>query len=148
LRAAAGVFIIALWSTAAVAAVTVTPASPTTSDPIIIRVENSFNSDANVTSASITQTGNAFIIQQNVTANCLSANAPVLVSQFAVSPLAPGTYSVTAHINVTNGCTQLATPQVTQFTVAAPVPVLDSPMLLLLAAVLGVAAVVSIKTPS
>ncbi|HYM59994.1 MAG TPA: hypothetical protein VEZ11_03770, partial [Thermoanaerobaculia bacterium] len=85
--------------------IVVTPQSPTSNNTITIRVENVFGAVGNVTSDSITQSGNTFVIQQNIAIVCAPIppppSLPFIGSQFQVGPLTPGAYSVNATINVT-----------------------------------------------
>jgi hypothetical protein len=145
LKRAAGILILASWSSTAAAVVTISPANPSTSDLITIRVENRYNSEASVTSASINQTGNSFTIEQNVLLSCLLPNSPTLVSEFEVGPLNPGTYAVTAHINMNAQCTIVTSPQTVTFVVVESIPTLNSYLLIMLAGVFGVVAVLSMK---
>jgi hypothetical protein len=146
LRAVILLLTIALCSTTATGAVTILPVSATTSDKVTIRVENKFRSEASVTSASISQSGNTFLIQQNVHVNCPLPNTPVVTSEFEVGPLSAGMYSVTAHINVDGpACTPLESPQMAEFVVAEPIPIAGMRGLLILAATLAVIAVLTLK---
>ncbi|HYM59993.1 MAG TPA: hypothetical protein VEZ11_03765 [Thermoanaerobaculia bacterium] len=120
------------------------PSFPTSNDTITIRVESSFEADGHVTSASIQQVGNTFVIEQNVEVVCgpitPPPSFPLIVSQFQVGPLTPGAYNVTAHINVTPCFVPFT--QTAAFAVTPPLntPTLDRPGLLLLGAALAVSA--------
>ncbi|HUP49731.1 MAG TPA: TetR/AcrR family transcriptional regulator, partial [Thermoanaerobaculia bacterium] len=142
------VFFIALFSSSAVmGAITVTPASPSSTDIVTIRVQNTFGAEARATSTSITQVGNTFVIEQNVEIACMLPSNPVVASQFEIGPLAPGAYDVTANIIFTGipplPCSPPPITQTTAFTVApsAVIPALSVSGLLLLGAALAVTAV-------
>jgi hypothetical protein len=94
-------------------------------------VENTFGSEAQVTSASITQVGNTFVVEQNVLIACALPSNPVVASQFQVGPLAPGLYSVTANITFTGvDCSPPPITQTAEFAVEAipGVPTLRRPL--------------------
>jgi hypothetical protein len=133
----------------ALADVTVVPANATYTDPVRIRVANTFGSEAGVVSESISRNGNAFAVQQQVHLICALASNPVVESQFDVGVLPPGTYTVTATLTFTGsppntGCSRPPLTQTTSFIVAPPVPALENWTLLLLAAVLAASAVVAL----
>ena len=145
------VLLLAVFSTsAAFGDIVVTPPSPTSSDTITILVQNIFGAVGQVTSASITQVGNTFVIQQNIEMLCgpppPPPSIPGVASQFQVGPLAPGAYNVTATINVTT-CSQTPFTQTAAFAVTPPLntPALDGPGLLLLGAALAVSALAALS---
>lgn len=133
------------FSTSAFGAITISPGSPTMGGTITIRVENSFGAEARATSATITQSGNTFTIQQNVEISCILPSNPVVSSQFQVGPLPPGTYDVTANIIFTGlppmPCSPAPVTQTASFRVTpgANIPTISPIGLLLLGA--GLAAV-------
>lgn len=144
------VVLAAAWCATAFGAVTVTPATPTSINTVTLRVENTFGAQANVTSASITQIGNAFIINQSVVIACALPSNPPVVSQFQVGPLAAGSYTVTAHITFTNvlpgpTCGAPIT-QTVSFDVhpAAEVPALGETALVMLGVLLAASGVVAL----
>lgn len=151
-RCAPAVFALGLfWPAVASAAVRITPATPTTGDRVTIRVENSFGSEARATSASITQTGNTFVIQQNVELACLLPSSPIVASEFQVGPLPPGTYIVAANIVFTSvdpiPCTRPPVAQAASFTVTpgADIPAISPIGLLLLGVVFAAASFVALR---
>lgn len=138
------------WCFPATAAITVVPLSPSSTDVITIRVENTFGAEATAASASISQVGNTFVIQQNVSIDCLLPSNPTVASQFAVGPLPPGSYTVTANISFTGvGPLPCSPPPITQaaaFIVSASaVPALDSVALLILGVSLAAVAMASLR---
>jgi hypothetical protein len=143
---------VALFSTnSARAAVIVTPATPTAADSVTIRLQNSFGSEARATSATITQSGNAFTIEQNVELACLLPSSPIVASEFQVGPLAPGSYSVTANITFTSvdpiPCIRAPITQTGSFSVApsAAIPTLRTLGLVLLGFVLAGTALLMLR---
>jgi hypothetical protein len=140
-----------LSSSEAFGAVIVTPASPNATDTITIRVENTFGAEARASSASITQPGNTFVIQQNVDIACSLPSNPVVVSEFQIGPLATGAYTVTANITFTgSGPLPCSPPPITQtaiFTVtsAAAIPAVDGYGLFFLATALAVSATATLS---
>lgn len=152
LRCAPVVFALGFfWPAVASAAVVITPATPTTGDRVTIRLENSFGSEARATSASITQTGNSFVIQQNVELACLLPSSPVVASEFQAGPLPPGTYSVSANLAFTSvdpiPCIRPPVTQTASFTVTpgADIPSISPVGLLLLGAVLAAVAFIALR---
>lgn len=138
-------FLALLSSSTAFGYVVITPPSPHSVDKITILVENAVGTGGNVTSASIIQVGNTFVIQQNISVVACSPippppNIPVIGSQFQVGPLAPGAYNVTATTNIAPCSGSI--PQKAAFAVTAPgdTPALDALGLLVLAAALAVSA--------
>jgi hypothetical protein len=145
-------FLFALIANSAFAAVLVTPQSPSSSDPVKIRVENTFGAEAHATSASIIRTGNNFLIQQNVAIGCTLPSNPVVASEFELGALSPGDYTVTANISFTDmspvpPCGRPPISQTAAFTVtpAAAIPALNGGGLILLAAFLGISALAAVK---
>ena len=137
---------------AIVAVITVAPPAPTSADPVTIRLANSFGAEASVRSASISRTGNTFLIQQDVLFGCFIPSDPEVRSQFAVGTLAPGTYEIIATITFTPGIPGCEVPPITQtatFAVAdhIAVPAFSEAMLWVLTAALVVAAVLSLHVP-
>ena len=127
------------------AAVNVSPATPTSRDVITIRLENTFGAESHATSASITQVGNSFNIQQNAEIACSLPSNPLVTSQFQVGPLPPGNYDISATINFTGigpvPCSAAPITQTSAFAVTAVVPTLELPLLMLLAiAIVAIAA--------
>ena len=139
------------FSTAAFGAIAISPASPTTGDTITIRLENTFGAEARATSATITQSGNSFTIQQNVEISCTLPSNPVVASQFQVGPLPPGTYNVTANIIFTGlppmPCSPAPVTQNTSFSVTpgSNIPAMGPLGLLLLGAVLAAVALLMLR---
>jgi hypothetical protein len=124
----------------------VTPPHPHPTDVVTIRVESTFGgSPAQVTSTSVSQSGNTFTMEQAVTVGCippppppsLAAASPAVGSEVQVGPLAAGTYSVIAHVNIT-GCSASFT-QTSSFIVSEEVPMMGSLSLAILAGILAVA---------
>jgi len=116
-------------ATAAFGSITITPVSPTSAEFITIRVERHFGGLAHVTSASIVQIGNTFVIQQNVDdSGCILPLPSDLISEFQVGPLASGTYSVTATTTMIGSSPPCNSPIVTEqtagFAVGSAVPAL------------------------
>jgi hypothetical protein len=146
----AAVTMVMLWlSFGLEAAVTVTPASPTSADVITIRLATEFSSDGRVTSATISRVGNTFVIQQNVGVSCMNPNGFTAISEFQVGPLPPGTYDVTASIVPSVLCSPPALIHEATFTVAAAnIPTLSDGWLLLLFVTLAAvaAAVIAPRT--
>jgi hypothetical protein len=132
-------------------AVTVSPFAPTTTDPVTLTLSNQFFSAASVTSATIAETGNVFVIDQNVNVGCTAPLAPVVTSSFPVGALPPGFYTIEAHVHLTGipspPC--IASSEFTQtatFTVAPPpIPTIGWRELLLLALAVTVIAVLQIR---
>jgi hypothetical protein len=128
-------------TTGAFGSITVTPPSPTAAETITIRLETHFGGLAHVTSASIVQVGNTFVIQQNVDdSGCLLPLPSDLISEFQVGPLASGTYSVTATTTMTDSppCNSpIVTQQTAGFAVGSAVPALNEGALMLLALALA-----------
>src|SRR5258708_14447759 len=134
-------------STTALADVVIVPSSPTNIDGITIRVQDTFGSEAHVTSDSIMRSGNTFVVHQNIELTCSPIppppNAPppipFVTSEFNVGLLPPGNYSVQAIITVTGVPVECSNPPFTQtatFTVVQAVPMIDWPGLLLLGSLL------------
>lgn len=147
------IFVFFIASASVFGAVVATPPSPTQTDTVVIRVQNSFGAEAHVASATIMRIGNTFSIQQNVEIACTLPSNPLVVSQFAVGPLAPGVYNVNATITFTGigpppVCTPAPITQTTSFTVVPnpAIPALDARALLLLAVILAGSAVVVLRT--
>ena len=135
---------------AAFAEIVVTPSAPTVLDAVTLRLQNQFGAEATVASASISQTGNTFVIVQNVNYVCTTPGNPLVVSNFAVGPLPPGLYTVTATINFIDihnlGCGIPPRTQTITFLVAGEsIPALGSWGLWVLAVTL--AGVVMFKWP-
>lgn len=129
--------------------ITITPLAPTPDEAVTIRVANSFGAAAFLISQSITQNGNAFMVEQNVNFGCFSPSDPTVASQFTVGPLTPGIYSVTAVINLVEGmpgCGNRTITQTTQFAVShSSVPALEPGALLLFALALAIVAVTMLR---
>jgi len=138
--------LVASSSSVVFADIVIVPAAPTSADTVTIRVEDIYSSGAHVTSASITQVGNAFVVQQDVVVDCIppppppaaASVIPWVGSQFQVGALPAGAYTVTAHINVT-GCS-ISFTETSGFVVIPAVPVLGWRALVFLAAALAVTA--------
>lgn len=132
--------------------VTVTPPAPGTTDAVTIRLANRFGAEASILSASITQTGNTFTIEQTVRFGCHLPSNPLVASDFTVGPLAPGSYTVIANITFTPSPPDCARPPITQtatFAVSAPpIPALSMSGWWLLAVSMAVAAVTVLKVRS
>ncbi len=134
------------------AAVVITPATPTSADMVTIRLENSFGAEARVISATITQSGNNFTIQQNVEIACTLPSNPTVASEFQVGPLLSGTYTVTANITFTGiGPLPCFPAPITQngsfdVTPSAAIPTLSSLGLVLLGIVLAGTALLMLRT--
>jgi exosortase sorting signal-containing protein len=137
--------------------VIITPPAPTTEDLLTITVANFFASPSSyVTSSSISRTGNAFTVEQDVTVVCGPITPPstaaVIVpprvgSEFLVGRLPAGVYTVTANIHTT-GCTAPAPLPIVQtatFVVLTPIPTLDPTALLVLAVLLAATALVALR---
>ncbi len=141
-----------LYSTTASAAILVNPPAPTTGNAVTIRVENTFGAQAQVTSATITQSGNIFVIQQNVEIACTLPSNPVVASEFQVGPLAAGAYAVTANITFTGigplPCSPAPVTQTSTFNVisSSEIPAISGVGLLLLAATLTGIALIVLKS--
>ncbi|HET9652423.1 MAG TPA: hypothetical protein VFP36_09535 [Usitatibacter sp.] len=105
----------------AMAAVLVIPSPPIPAQPVVIRVSNQYGSEAFITSATISRTGNLFTINQAVTVVCALPNAPTLRSDFLVGVLPPGGYQVRSEIVYTGfgpGCNPARETQTASFSVA------------------------------
>lgn len=142
----------AVIANSALGAVLVTPQSPSSTDLVTIRVENTFGAEAHALSASIVRTGNNFVIQQNVAIGCTLPSNPVVASEFGVGALAPGDYTVTANITFTDispvpPCGRSPISQASTFTVspAAAIPALNTGGLILLVLFLGISALLALK---
>jgi hypothetical protein len=140
-------------STTALADVVIIPSAPTNIDGITIRVQNIIGSDAHVTSDSIMQIGNTFVVHQNILRTCSPIppppNAPFVTSEFHVGPLPPANYDVQAIIAITGVPAQCTNPPFTQtatFTVVQAVPMIDWPGLVLLGSLLAVTAAIAMST--
>lgn len=124
--------------------VTINPGSPLSNQIVTIRVSNTFGAEASAGATVITQVGKAFTIHQTVNIACSLPSNPVVMSEFQVGPLAPGSYTATAIITFASSpilpCPWPAVTQTASFTVApaAAIPTLSEGMtaLLLLALVL------------
>ena len=124
----------------AVGAITVTPPFPISSDTITIRVETPFGSATHLTSASLSRTGNTFIVQQDVLVGCHEPQSTMILSQFQTGPLAAGVYSVVANITLAGpDCGDSSLTQTAAFTVSPDpaIPALDWRTLVLLSLVLA-----------
>jgi hypothetical protein len=134
------------YASAAFGNIVITPESPTSSDTITIVVQQGGGGVKQVTSASITQVGNTFVIQQDIEMFCgpppPPPSSPGVASQFQVGPLPPGAYTITANINFTSCSVTVPATQTAAFAVTPPLntPALDGPGLLLLGAALAVSA--------
>jgi hypothetical protein len=140
-------------STTALADIVIMPSPPTNIDGITIRVQNIFGSDAHVTSDSIMQSGNTFVVHQNIQRTCSPIppppNAPFVTSEFHVGLLPPGNYNVQAIIAVTGVPAECTNPPFTQtatFTVVQAVPMIDWPGLVLLGSLLALTAAIATIT--
>ena len=131
-------------SSAALSAITITPAPSTSTDVITIRVETPVPSAASLTAASIVQTGNTFTIVQNASAVCSLPASSLLVSEFQVGPLPAGRYDVIAttvfELTFPPPCQPAPITQKASFTVPSVVPALDLGGLFLLAVTLAATA--------
>jgi len=111
---------------ASTAAIVIIPASPQSTQSVVIRLTNQYSSEASVVAATITRNGNQFTIAQTVNVVCSLPNAPVLTSDFDIGVLPLGTYQVVAqiqHVGFGPGCNPAAMTQNASFSVAAPVSV-------------------------
>ena len=80
------------------AEIIITPNPADSFTNINIEVINQYASSAGIRSATITQTGNNFVINQIVDVICSLPTTPILSSTFNVGTLNNGEYSVTANI--------------------------------------------------
>jgi hypothetical protein len=102
------------------------------------------------TSASITQSGNTFTINQNVALACTLPSNPTVASEFDVGTLPGGSYTVTAMITFTSlpplSCPHPPVSQTATFAVSPSViPAVDGRLLVLLALTLAAVAFVKLK---
>jgi hypothetical protein len=133
-----------LFAGVAPAAIVITPAAPTSADAVTIRLQNTFGAEAQPVSATISQSGNHFVIQQNVGIACSLPSNPTVASEFVVGPLPAGSYTVTANITFTGSGPGVpcSPPPITQngaFQVssATAIPTIGNFTLFLLATVLA-----------
>ncbi|MCF6288743.1 MAG: hypothetical protein L3J53_05835 [Proteobacteria bacterium] len=92
------VLLFLLFSYHSFAEIIITPNPANSSTNINIEVINQYASAAGIRSATITQTGNNFVISQIVDVTCSLPAAPIISSTFKVGTLNNGEYSVTANI--------------------------------------------------
>ncbi len=129
----------------AMAAISITPAAPASSDVVTITVTTNDGQHQELSGDSIVQNGNTFVVQQSVRTVCLLPGSRV-TSQFQVGPLPPGSYDIVATTifeGIGVGCSPPPFTQATSFAVAAApgAPSLDwRGLFLLAAAVTAVAA--------
>jgi hypothetical protein len=139
-------------SRTAFASISVTPAVPTESSTITIRVDRAFPFATTLHTTSVTQVGNTFHVQQNVTAGCFLPSSTLVWSNLPVGPLPPGTYHVVATMNLTGSpspqCDMPPIVQTADFVVLAAdaVPALDARSLFALGALLVAAAFAALRT--
>src|SRR5579859_3374819 len=93
LRAAAAVGL-SLASMLAEASILLVPADPTPAQSVHIELVNQYGSQASITSATVSRSGNQFVISQIVDLACPLPAAPILTSDFDVGALPAGTYQV------------------------------------------------------
>lgn len=145
--------LLALGTTvAASASVTVTPQPTGSTDTFKIRVANSFGSEAFLSTSSITQVGNTFVIHQDVVLACTLPSDPTVASEFQVGPLASGVYEVTATITFLDGgfhgspCIRAPMTETAAFEVGSAIPSMDYLHLASLALALAAIALVVLST--
>jgi hypothetical protein len=139
-----------LFSSTSRAAIAIIPASPLSTQSVVIRLTNQYGSEASVAAATITRSGNQFTISQVVDVVCALPTAPVLTSDFDVGVLPVGTYQVIAqivHIGFGPGCNPAPITQNASFSVGEPasVPVGTFWTYLAIAALLGLSGASQMK---
>jgi hypothetical protein len=115
-----------LLSTASNAAIVIVPSAPLSTQVVHIQLVIQYGSEASITSATITRSGNQFVIVQNVDLACSLPAAPILTSDFDVGVLPAGSYQVSAQIQHTSsfaGCGGLTLNQSAAFGVGEPASV-------------------------
>jgi hypothetical protein len=118
-----GLLLLSLVSTAGIVII---PANPLSTQSIVIRLTNQYNSDAFVGAATIARNGNQFTISQTVNVACGLPNAPVLTSDFDVGVLPLGPYQVVAqilHVGFEPWCNPAPVTQSASFSVVEPASV-------------------------
>ena len=149
LKALSFLLVMCVGSLAAEAAVTVSPASPRSSDSVFLEVANAFGMEASVVSASFVRAGNVITINQVVRLGCFLPSNPGVRSSFDAGSLPPGLYTATATITFVSelaGCARPPMVQETTFTVSAvEIPTLSTTATLALLLTLAGVAVIAIR---
>ena len=119
-------FFLFLLSASSSAAIVIVPSAPLSGQSTHIQVVNQYVSAASIISATITRSGNQFLIAQTIRLGCSLPIVPTLTSDFDVGVLSAGTYQVVAQIQYTSalpGCGGATETQSASFTVSDPIAI-------------------------